>query len=208
MSRQVTADELSTHTERDDCWVAVYGKVYNVTSFLNSHPGGAGVLLYYAGGDATEEFKKANHSAVAKGMMPQYLVGDLVKGGTVQRPITADEFNQHSSEESCWICIDNNVYDVTAFLYEHPGTRDSLVNNSGGDATDAFTAANHSDNAKGMMKQFKIGHIVGSTLPSTVKPVEAPKAVATSRSQNIAMFAISEVLLAMLVVVVGYFALF
>ncbi|EED78977.1 predicted protein, partial [Postia placenta Mad-698-R] len=36
-----------------DCWVIVDNKVYDVTDFIPAHPGGARMLLNFAGRDAT-----------------------------------------------------------------------------------------------------------------------------------------------------------
>jgi len=48
--------EVAKHTNVGDCWIALYGKVLNVTKFLNNHPGGTKVILDMAGKDATGEF--------------------------------------------------------------------------------------------------------------------------------------------------------
>ena len=36
--------DLKDHNKRDDIWVAVHGKVYDLTKFLLLHPGGSRVL--------------------------------------------------------------------------------------------------------------------------------------------------------------------
>ncbi|GME97195.1 unnamed protein product [Ambrosiozyma monospora] len=42
--RQITLAEVRKHTAKDDLWMVVHGKVYDVTSLIDSHPGGAEVL--------------------------------------------------------------------------------------------------------------------------------------------------------------------
>ncbi len=37
--RIITLAELSAHSTEKDCWIAIHGKVYDVTNFLDSHPG-------------------------------------------------------------------------------------------------------------------------------------------------------------------------
>ncbi|KAI0321804.1 FMN-dependent dehydrogenase-domain-containing protein [Amylostereum chailletii] len=48
--------ELSKHTTRDSLWILIDDTVYDVTELLESHPGGTGPLLKYAGKDATTAF--------------------------------------------------------------------------------------------------------------------------------------------------------
>jgi cytochrome b involved in lipid metabolism len=50
-------EEVSKHDSRDSCWVVIRGFVYDVTTFLDSHPGGANPILRYGGKDGTEEYE-------------------------------------------------------------------------------------------------------------------------------------------------------
>ena len=36
--------DLRKHAKDDDCWIAVHSKIYDVTNFLDSHPGGRGSM--------------------------------------------------------------------------------------------------------------------------------------------------------------------
>ncbi|KAJ6621231.1 FMN-dependent dehydrogenase-domain-containing protein [Mycena sp. CBHHK59/15] len=45
---------------------------------------------------------------------------------------------EHSSPTSCWVIIQNNVYDVTEFLQEHPGGAKIILKYAGRDATSAY----------------------------------------------------------------------
>lgn len=47
--RMLTATDVAKHNNRDSCWIIVEGQVYDVTDFLEEHPGGANIILRYAG---------------------------------------------------------------------------------------------------------------------------------------------------------------
>lgn len=48
--------EVANHNSKTDCWVIIHDKAYDVTDFLNEHPGGSAIILKYAGKDATKAF--------------------------------------------------------------------------------------------------------------------------------------------------------
>ncbi|UNI15607.1 Cytochrome-b5 reductase [Purpureocillium takamizusanense] len=75
--KEFTAKEVAEHKSPQDAWLAIHGKVYDVTKYLNDHPGGAEVLAEAAGTDASEEFDNAGHSEDAFELMESYLVGSL-----------------------------------------------------------------------------------------------------------------------------------
>ena len=52
------------------CLVGIHGAVYDLSHFLDAHPGSPETLLDNAGGDATEFFESVGHSRVARRMMP------------------------------------------------------------------------------------------------------------------------------------------
>ncbi|KAL1903472.1 hypothetical protein Sste5346_000099 [Sporothrix stenoceras] len=49
--------DVAAHNSRSSCWVIVSGKAYDVTEFLDEHPGGARSILRFAGRDATAEYE-------------------------------------------------------------------------------------------------------------------------------------------------------
>ncbi|KAF9451120.1 hypothetical protein P691DRAFT_773398 [Macrolepiota fuliginosa MF-IS2] len=51
---------------------------------------------------------------------------------------TLEEVAQHSTSKSCWIIIQNHVYDVTEFLREHPGGELVILRFAGRDATAVY----------------------------------------------------------------------
>lgn len=75
---------------------------------------------------------------------------------------TRAQVEEYNKDDNLWIVIDNNVYDVTQFLSEHPGGEEALLEFAGKDGTEAFDEVGHSVEAKELMKKFKIGEIVES----------------------------------------------
>jgi cytochrome b involved in lipid metabolism len=49
IDEMLTAADVAEHNSRKSCWVVVQGQAYDVTDFLDSHPGGAAIILRYAG---------------------------------------------------------------------------------------------------------------------------------------------------------------
>jgi cytochrome b involved in lipid metabolism len=50
-------------------------------------------------------------------------------------PFTREEVAVHDKPDDVWVIIDGKVYDITAFVDEHPGGPDNILQNAGGDAT-------------------------------------------------------------------------
>ncbi|XP_041047372.1 cytochrome b5 isoform X1 [Carcharodon carcharias] len=73
----ITMEEVKTHNSCKSTWLVIHDKVYDVTKFLEEHPGGEEVLFEQAGGDATESFEDVGHSSDAREMLKQYFIGEL-----------------------------------------------------------------------------------------------------------------------------------
>ncbi|XP_072374058.1 cytochrome b5 type B [Scyliorhinus torazame] len=73
----ITMEEVKTNSSSKCTWLVIHDKVYDVTKFLEEHPGGEEVLFEQAGGDATESFEDVGHSSDAREMLKQYFIGEL-----------------------------------------------------------------------------------------------------------------------------------
>ncbi|KAK5982616.1 Cytochrome b5 heme-binding domain-containing protein [Trichostrongylus colubriformis] len=71
----VDHNELMKHNKRDDCWVHIFGKVYDVTLYLEFHPGGVPELMRAAGTDATDLFNQYHAWVNYESMLGSCLVG-------------------------------------------------------------------------------------------------------------------------------------
>lgn len=72
-----TLADVAEHCTRDDLWIVVDEKAYDITAFVERHPGGVGALAAMAGKDCTDVFANYHAVKVYKYMLPRYLVGSV-----------------------------------------------------------------------------------------------------------------------------------
>ncbi|KAK0626766.1 inositolphosphorylceramide-B C-26 hydroxylase [Immersiella caudata] len=75
-----TAAQVASHSSAKSCYVTVGRKVYDVTDFLDAHPGGSDLVLEYAGKDIEDILKDESshaHSEAAYEVLDDSLVGFL-----------------------------------------------------------------------------------------------------------------------------------
>ncbi|XP_075517611.1 cytochrome B5-like protein [Primulina tabacum] len=77
-SKLYTKAEVSLHNKRTDCWIIIKEKVYDVTSYVEEHPGGDAILTH-AGDDSTEGFYGPQHATRVFDMIEDFYVGDMKK---------------------------------------------------------------------------------------------------------------------------------
>ncbi|XP_061675150.1 cytochrome b5 reductase 4 isoform X5 [Syngnathoides biaculeatus] len=74
---EVTQEELQKHNTRNDCWTCIRGMVYNVTPYMDYHPGGEDELMKAAGIDATDLFDQVHRWVNYESMLKECLVGRM-----------------------------------------------------------------------------------------------------------------------------------
>jgi nitrate reductase (NAD(P)H) len=70
-------DEVSKHNSKEDCFVIVHNKVYDVTQYMKEHPGGETLIFASAGKDVTDSFEAMVHSTKARKLLRNLQVGEL-----------------------------------------------------------------------------------------------------------------------------------
>jgi len=75
--KQFTMKEVAAHSSREDLWIIVDGRAYDITRFVDKHPGGWLPLINMAGKDCTDVFANYHAAKVYKHMLPCYLVGEV-----------------------------------------------------------------------------------------------------------------------------------
>ncbi len=80
--RVVSIAEVALHNSKEDCWIAIHGKVYEMTDFIKVHPGGD-AILQGCGADGTDLYETrpmgsgTSHSQDAMELLDQYYIGVL-----------------------------------------------------------------------------------------------------------------------------------
>ncbi|GAA6000038.1 hypothetical protein JCM10207_006024 [Rhodosporidiobolus poonsookiae] len=74
----LTGADVAQHSTKDDLWMIIHGKVYDLTEFAPSHPGGMKILLKYAGKDATAEYDPIHPpGTIEEALSPDKHLGDV-----------------------------------------------------------------------------------------------------------------------------------
>jgi cytochrome b involved in lipid metabolism len=87
--------------------------------------------------------------------------GTIVTSGnstTTQSGYTMAKVAQHNNASSCWAAINGNVYDLTAWINQHPGGPERILSICGTDGSAAFNGqhAGQSQPAN-ILKNFLLG---------------------------------------------------
>ncbi|XP_053198144.1 cytochrome b5 [Scomber japonicus] len=83
-------------------WIIIHNKVYDVTKFLEEHPGGEEVLREQAGGNATESFEDVGHSTDAREMAADMVIGELHPEDVAKLPKPMDTPLTTLKDDSSW----------------------------------------------------------------------------------------------------------
>jgi hypothetical protein len=99
----LVASEISKHSIAKDCWSIVNGNVYNLTTYVQSHPGGAGVIKNICGRDGSAAFKNQHgSSSKPNNVLSAFLLGSVgsqISSNISQSVITPPAAGAGNSEE-------------------------------------------------------------------------------------------------------------
>uniref|UniRef100_A0A8C6S9L7 Cytochrome b5 reductase 4 n=1 Tax=Neogobius melanostomus TaxID=47308 RepID=A0A8C6S9L7_9GOBI len=105
---EVTSEELLKHNTRNDCWTCIRGLVYNITPYMDYHPGGEDELMRAAGIDGTELFDQVHRWVNYESMLKECLVGKMAT-----KPVITNNgiLTKHTSQKKYdWFQTDSTVH--------------------------------------------------------------------------------------------------
>uniref|UniRef100_A0A0V0IUW7 nitrate reductase (NADH) n=1 Tax=Solanum chacoense TaxID=4108 RepID=A0A0V0IUW7_SOLCH len=151
----------------NNCWFRVKMNV------CKPHKGEIGIVFEHPtqpGNQSGGWMAKERHleiSAVAPPTLKKSISTPFMN--TASKMYSMSEVRKHNSSDSAWIIVHGHIYDASRFLKDHPGGVDSILINAGTDCTEEFDAI-HSDKAKKLLEDFRIGELITTGYTSDSSP--------------------------------------
>ncbi|CEH13483.1 cytochrome b5 [Ceraceosorus bombacis] len=76
-AKTFSIDEIKKHNSEESIWVVIDGGVYDMTSFLDDHPGGKKPVLRMSGKDASEAFWTYHNEKILSKIGAKLKIGEL-----------------------------------------------------------------------------------------------------------------------------------
>jgi len=92
-------DEIAKHNTAGDSWVVLNGQAYDLSAFADEHPGGAGIIIKYAGRDASRAFNPIHPKDIVNTLPKAVHLGPVTP---VEAPVelkTEDEDEEEHKDE-------------------------------------------------------------------------------------------------------------
>lgn len=169
-STAYTLADVQAHATPESCWTAINGTVYDVTSWIGEHPGGARDIERLCGIDGTSDFV-GEHGTERRpnSELQQFAIGSLTgpqasPAAFLRAPAatvyTRAQVRKHNSADDCWTIIGRGVYDLTSWVNRHPGGASRIVAICGRDGTQAFRAQHAGESRPASeLASFRIGRL-------------------------------------------------
>ncbi|KAH8812022.1 hypothetical protein F5884DRAFT_750346 [Xylogone sp. PMI_703] len=101
-----TQADVAAHTTSQSCYVTMGNRVFDVTDFVEGHPGGGELVMEYAGKDVTEILNDKDshfHSETAYEVLEESLVGFLVQDKMAKANGQSDGGKQNGSVDAAMV---------------------------------------------------------------------------------------------------------
>uniref|UniRef100_A0A8D0L4I6 Cytochrome b5 reductase 4 n=1 Tax=Sphenodon punctatus TaxID=8508 RepID=A0A8D0L4I6_SPHPU len=112
---EVTEEELAKHNKKDDCWICIRGLVYNVSPYVEYHPGGEDELMKAAGADGTDLFEEVHRWVNYESMLKECFVGRMalkpigVTKGILPKTKELDATSKELIPSDDWFQTDSSI---------------------------------------------------------------------------------------------------
>jgi cytochrome b involved in lipid metabolism len=137
---------------------------------------GMTVLVGHTGAEAVWVTRSLDSEAAEDSLTPAPS-GSAAATGGLDLTVVA----QHNSASDCWSAISGNVYDLTAWIPQHPGGSGVIENMCGRDGTRSYNGQHQGDaTADAVLTGFLVGPLGGPLPGSSAAASPATSATATA----------------------------
>jgi len=165
ISKRMPLSEVNRHCVPEDCWVAIDGKVYDLTEFMDRHPGGPTTVLKQAGKDATKIFYDIHKGVrIEQYLRPEAFLGDL----GIDEDLMSDDF-WHTLRKARIEEIDGELERLNASDVSRPSTPGSQKASS---IIDLLQATATNEDLKNRLRQLETQKRVALDAEDFVKAAE------------------------------------
>ncbi len=98
----ITSATVAQHASPSDCWTTISGRVYNLTSFIASHPGGAARVITLCGINGTSAFstQHAGNQAALAALAPLIIGTDgTVSASSASTTVKTPSHTTHADDD-------------------------------------------------------------------------------------------------------------
>jgi cytochrome b involved in lipid metabolism len=132
----ITNSVVSIHNTPSDCWIIASGNVYNITNFINQHPGGITSLAPFCGVDATSGLSgsagspRHKHSAYAYSLLNNYIIGSI--GSLIQPSSSSQIISSSTNPNNSGVPPSVlNTYPDATLIKKEDGGKELKINTGG-----------------------------------------------------------------------------
>jgi choline dehydrogenase len=100
-----TREEVARHATADDCWIVIGDRVYDVSAWLQRHPGRPAPILALAGMDATAQFRHFHSKEVFAQYAGEFEIGEVVGGALAVEDNAAARWHEGTTEVFDYVVV-------------------------------------------------------------------------------------------------------
>ena len=103
--RMYTREEVARHATADDCWIVIGDRIYDVSAWLDRHPGRPAPILALAGMDATAQFRHFHSKEVFTQYAGEFEIGEVVGGALAVEDNAAARWHEGTTEVFDYVVV-------------------------------------------------------------------------------------------------------